>query len=90
MHRLKFKAFAPVNRHEPHGVHVQRARRDLSEVSFFCEEDELPHAIERSLNSQSRSDWTLLAHEIEKLPDRQRRASDPEPIRVPRHLADQL
>ena len=36
----------------------RRACRNLSEVSFFGEEDQLPH-VEQFAESRNRSDWTL-------------------------------
>ena len=49
MHGFELEPLAAVDRHQPHGIHMECIRGDLPEVALFGEEDKLAHAIGRIL-----------------------------------------
>ena len=70
MHGLELKALAAMDGHQPDRIHVKGGGRHLAQIALFCEQHKLADAIEGALNSEVRTDRTVIAQEIQELPDR--------------------
>jgi hypothetical protein len=69
MNHFEFQAFTSMNCHQSHSIQMERRGGHLSQVSFFCQQDQLTHTIKCSLNRQSPTDAALITHEVQKLPN---------------------
>src|ERR1051325_10709222 len=68
MHGFELQALAPVHRHEPDRVHLQRGRRDVAEVTLLVEQYQLPHSVERTADREPAPKRARVADEVEQLP----------------------
>src|SRR5439155_1002953 len=55
--------------HQPDGVHMESACRDLTKIALLGEQNELAHAVEDTLDRRAGAERSAVADEIQKLPD---------------------